>query len=90
MSQALESRVNKMRETYFSGLSDLKELANMLRNKASSDLERINAAISSQAITVENVCRCCCFALVLLVLFQNLLVIMQCSLAVSCHNGYGC
>ncbi|GMN35769.1 hypothetical protein TIFTF001_042281 [Ficus carica] len=54
VSQALESRVNKMRETYFSGLSDLKELANMLRNKASSDLERINAAISSQAITVEN------------------------------------
>ncbi|EXB67891.1 125 kDa kinesin-related protein [Morus notabilis] len=54
VTQALESRVSKMTETYCSGVASLKELANMLQRKASSDLEQIYATISSQAISVEN------------------------------------
>lgn len=44
-----------MRETYNSGVEGLKELASLLERKASSDLNHINATISSRATFVENV-----------------------------------
>jgi len=44
-----------MTETYASGVATLKDLANALQRKASSDLEQINSTISLQAMTVENV-----------------------------------
>lgn len=44
-----------MTETYSSGAAALKELAHMLQRKASSDLEQMEATISSQTIAVENV-----------------------------------
>ncbi|KAK2455108.1 kinesin protein KIN-5D [Trifolium repens] len=52
-AQALESRINKMRETYTSGVGILKELENTLRLKASSDMEQIQNSVSSQALAVE-------------------------------------
>ena len=45
-----------MTETYTSGVATLKDLANALQRKASSDLEQINSTISLQATAVENVC----------------------------------
>ncbi|XP_059462978.1 kinesin-like protein KIN-5B [Corylus avellana] len=53
-TQALESRITKMTETYTSGVATLKDLANALQRKASSDLEQINSTISLQATAVEN------------------------------------
>ncbi|CAJ2627591.1 unnamed protein product [Trifolium pratense] len=53
-AQALESRINKMRETYTSGVGILKELENTLHLKASSDMEQIQNRVSSQALAVEN------------------------------------
>lgn len=44
-----------MTETYTSGVASLKDLANALQRKASSDLEQINSTISLQAMAVENV-----------------------------------
>lgn len=55
VTQVMKSRVDKMTETYCSGIAGLKDLADMLQRKASSDLVQLNDAISSQAITVENV-----------------------------------
>lgn len=55
MTQVMKSRVDKMAETYCLGVVGLKELADMLQRKASSDLNQINDAISSQATVVENV-----------------------------------
>ncbi|KAK2401352.1 kinesin protein KIN-5D [Trifolium repens] len=52
-AQALESRINKMRETYTSGVGILKELENTLHLKASSDMEQIQNRVSSQALAVE-------------------------------------
>ncbi|WJX18262.1 Kinesin-like protein KIN-5B, variant 2 [Trifolium repens] len=52
-AQALESRINKMRETYTSGVGILKELENTLHLKASSDMEQIQNTVSSQALAVE-------------------------------------
>jgi kinesin family protein 11 len=54
-AQALESRINKMRETYTSGVGILKELENTLHLKASSDMEQIQNSVSSQALAVEKV-----------------------------------
>ncbi|KAK7853037.1 kinesin-like protein kin-5b [Quercus suber] len=53
-TQALESRIKKMAETYTSGVATLKELANAFQRKASSDLEEMNSTISLQATAVEN------------------------------------
>ncbi|KAF3442909.1 hypothetical protein FNV43_RR16827 [Rhamnella rubrinervis] len=53
-TQGLESRIKKMTETYSSGAATLRELAHMLQRKASSDLEQIEATISSQTMAVEN------------------------------------
>ncbi|XP_030926960.1 kinesin-like protein KIN-5B [Quercus lobata] len=54
VTQALESRIKKMAETYTLGVATLKELANAFQRKASSDLEEINSTISLQATAVEN------------------------------------
>lgn len=53
-TQALESRIKKMTETYTSGVATLNELASALQKKASSDLEQINSTISLQATAVED------------------------------------
>ncbi|XP_050384584.1 kinesin-like protein KIN-5B [Argentina anserina] len=52
-TKVLESRIEKISETYSSGVSALKELANMLQMKASSDLEQINSKTLSQTVAVE-------------------------------------
>ncbi|KAI5325565.1 hypothetical protein L3X38_034639 [Prunus dulcis] len=52
-AQVLDSKIKKITETYSSGVSALKELANMLKTKASSDLEQINARVLSQTVAVE-------------------------------------
>ncbi|KAL6142066.1 hypothetical protein ACLB2K_060349 [Fragaria x ananassa] len=52
-TKVLESRIKKISETYSSGVSALKELANMLQMKASSDLEQINSKTLSQTEVVE-------------------------------------
>lgn len=54
-AQALESRIKKMTEIYSSGVGTLKELANTLHMKASSDMEQIQSKVSSQTMAVENV-----------------------------------
>ncbi|XP_058764607.1 kinesin-like protein KIN-5B [Vicia villosa] len=53
-AQALESRIKKMTEIYSSGVGTLKELANTLHTKASSDMEQIQNKVSSQTLAVEN------------------------------------
>ncbi|KAJ9180760.1 hypothetical protein P3X46_008969 [Hevea brasiliensis] len=53
-TEILESRINKMRETYTSGVAALKELASTMQRKSSSDLEHINVTISSQTMAVEH------------------------------------
>ncbi|XP_050213876.1 kinesin-like protein KIN-5B [Mercurialis annua] len=53
-TEILESRIKKLTETYTSGVATLKELANTMQKKASSDLEHINATISSQTTAVEH------------------------------------
>ncbi|CAB4314859.1 unnamed protein product [Prunus armeniaca] len=52
-AQVLDSKIKKITETYSSGVSALKELANMLKTKASSDLVQINARVLSQTVAVE-------------------------------------
>ncbi|KAK9920725.1 hypothetical protein M0R45_029271 [Rubus argutus] len=52
-TKVLESRIKKISETYSSGVVALKELANMLQTKASSDLEQINVKTLSQTLAVE-------------------------------------
>lgn len=54
-AQTLESRINKMTGIYTSGVETLKELANTLHMKASSDMEQIQSKVSSQTLAVENV-----------------------------------
>ncbi|KAJ1391346.1 P-loop containing nucleoside triphosphate hydrolase [Sesbania bispinosa] len=53
-AQALESRIKKMTEIYTSGVGTLKELANTLHMKSSSDMEQIQSKVSSQTLAVEN------------------------------------
>ncbi|EEF29376.1 kinesin-like protein KIN-5B [Ricinus communis] len=53
-TEILESRIKKMTETHTSGVAALKELANTLQRKACSDLEHINATISSQTTAIEH------------------------------------
>ncbi|XVF76585.1 hypothetical protein PTKIN_Ptkin13bG0277500 [Pterospermum kingtungense] len=52
-TQALESRIKNMSETYASGVAGIKELANTMQRKASSDLEQMNSAFSSQVAAIE-------------------------------------
>ena len=44
-----------MTERYTSGVAVLKQLTGTLQRKASTDLEQMTSAISSQAMAVENV-----------------------------------
>lgn len=44
-----------MTETYTTGVALLKQLTGTLQRKASTNLEQITSAISSQAMAVENV-----------------------------------
>ncbi|KAF8397540.1 hypothetical protein HHK36_016458 [Tetracentron sinense] len=53
-TKVLESRIKKMTDTYNSGLGALKELADTLQTRATSDLELIQSTISSQIMAVEN------------------------------------
>ncbi|XP_057427168.1 kinesin-like protein KIN-5B [Lotus japonicus] len=53
-AEALESRIKKMTGIYTSGVGTLKELANTLHMKASSDMEQIQSKISSQTSAVES------------------------------------
>lgn len=53
-AHALEARIKKMTEIYSSGVGTLKELANTLHVKASSDMEQIQNKVSSQTLAVEN------------------------------------
>ena len=55
VTHVMKSRVDKMTDTYCSGVAGLKELADMLQRKASSDLGQLSDAISSQAAAVEKV-----------------------------------
>ncbi|XVF08039.1 hypothetical protein REPUB_Repub06bG0191100 [Reevesia pubescens] len=52
-TQALQSRIKNMTETYASGVAAMKELANTMQRKASSDLEQMNSAFSSQIAAIE-------------------------------------
>ncbi|OMO72729.1 hypothetical protein CCACVL1_17628 [Corchorus capsularis] len=52
-TQALESRIQNMTETYATGVATMKELANTMQKKASSDLEQMDSAVSSQISATE-------------------------------------
>lgn len=56
VAQCLESRIEKIKDIYSSGVLDMKGLAVALQGKAISDLEQMNWTIFSQITTVENVC----------------------------------
>ena len=55
VTQVVESRIKKMTETYTSGVAALKELADTLQIKASSDLEQMKSTVLLQVTAVENV-----------------------------------
>ncbi|XVE76319.1 hypothetical protein DITRI_Ditri12bG0162400 [Diplodiscus trichospermus] len=52
-TRALESRIKSMTETYASGVAAMKELANRMQRKASSDLEQMSSAFSSKIAAIE-------------------------------------
>ncbi|KAJ4972271.1 hypothetical protein NE237_005370 [Protea cynaroides] len=52
-TKVLESRIEKIKDTYTSGVGLMKELANTLQNKASSNLEQIKSTISAHTMAVE-------------------------------------
>lgn len=52
-TKALESRITNMKETYSSGVSALKDLANLMQKKTSTGLEQINSVTTSQIAVVE-------------------------------------
>lgn len=54
-AQTLESRINKMTGIYTLGVETLKDLANTLHMKASSDMEQIQSKVSSQTLAAKNV-----------------------------------
>ncbi|KAM7509768.1 hypothetical protein LguiB_008643 [Lonicera macranthoides] len=54
LTQVLESRIKKMTEAYTLGVTTLKELADTLQRKASSDIEQMKSTVSSQVAAVEN------------------------------------
>lgn len=55
-TEALETRIKNMTETYASGVTTMKELANEIRRSTSSDLEEMSFAFSSQIEDIEQVC----------------------------------
>ncbi|XVE96823.1 hypothetical protein REPUB_Repub02eG0256200 [Reevesia pubescens] len=52
-TQALESKIKNMTETYASGVAAMKELANTMQSKATSDMEQMNSSFSSQISAIE-------------------------------------
>lgn len=52
-NRVLESKIEKMRKTFNLGVRNLKELANTMQMKASTDLKQINSTISSKTMAVE-------------------------------------
>ncbi|XVE61822.1 hypothetical protein DITRI_Ditri06bG0070100 [Diplodiscus trichospermus] len=52
-TKVLESRIKNMAGTYTSGVAAMKELANTMQSNASSDLEQMNSAFSSQIAAIE-------------------------------------
>ncbi|KAE8661075.1 hypothetical protein F3Y22_tig00116939pilonHSYRG00145 [Hibiscus syriacus] len=52
-TKTLESKVKSMTETYASGVVIMKELANKIQRNASSDMEEMNFAFSSQIEVIE-------------------------------------
>ncbi|PPS00355.1 hypothetical protein GOBAR_AA20312 [Gossypium barbadense] len=52
-TKALESRIKNMTETYASGVTTMKELANKIQRSTSSDLEEMSFAFSSQIEAIE-------------------------------------
>lgn len=53
VTKVMESKINKMTQTYASGMASLKELVDALQLEASSDVDQIKSKISSQSTTVE-------------------------------------
>ncbi|KAI3991527.1 hypothetical protein MKX01_017146 [Papaver californicum] len=53
-SNVLESRIEKIKDSYSSGILAMKELAQTLQKKASSDLKQIESKVSDQTLAVEN------------------------------------
>ncbi|KAI3856004.1 hypothetical protein MKW92_038801 [Papaver armeniacum] len=53
-SNVLESRIEKIKDSYSSGILAMKELAQTLQKKASSDLKQIESKVSDQTMAVEN------------------------------------
>ncbi|KAL6966124.1 hypothetical protein U1Q18_042583 [Sarracenia purpurea var. burkii] len=53
-TQVLESRINKMTDIYTSGVTTLKEFADSLQIKASSDLQQMKSMMSFQISALEN------------------------------------
>ncbi|KAF6164369.1 hypothetical protein GIB67_037526 [Kingdonia uniflora] len=54
VSRVLESRIEKIRSTYTSGVRVMKELDDTLQKKSSSNLEQIKSTICAQTMAVEN------------------------------------
>ncbi|XP_021289171.1 kinesin-like protein KIN-5B [Herrania umbratica] len=52
-TQALESKIKNMTETHASGVEAMKELANTMQRKASSDQEQMSSTFSSQIAVTE-------------------------------------
>ncbi|XP_055808512.1 kinesin-like protein KIN-5B isoform X2 [Solanum dulcamara] len=57
VTKVMESKINKMTQTYTSGMASLKELVDTVQLEASSDLDHIKSKISSQATAVEKFLR---------------------------------
>ncbi|RZC93239.1 hypothetical protein C5167_030360 [Papaver somniferum] len=53
-SNVLESRIEKIKDSYTSGILAMKELAQTLQKKASSDLKQIESKVLDQTMAVEN------------------------------------
>ncbi|XP_043713441.1 kinesin-like protein KIN-5B [Telopea speciosissima] len=52
-TKVLELKVEKIKDTYTSGVGLMKELANTLQKKASSDLEQIKSTVSAHTMAAE-------------------------------------
>ena len=57
VAQVMESKIKRMTETYTSGTEALREFADALQMKASSDMQQMNSMILSEATEVTNVLR---------------------------------
>ncbi|KAF5181319.1 Kinesin-like protein kin-5b [Thalictrum thalictroides] len=53
-SNVLQSRIEKVKDTYNSGVHAMKELAEMLQKESSSNLKQIESTILAQTLAVEN------------------------------------